>query len=198
MTSTASTEGEAVRPAPQAGEADESACPTTANTRPVLVAQAVSPVRLDYFTASHGRGSDWPIRVARFSGYRRPRHSMVRAKADDRSAIEPDPRGHGDPHGMHPGVAFEPRFVLGEACLGEGRAIQAFEHSRRKLRDERPLRQAISTDGRNDGRGHAAAIEDVGDQGGPPEARGVEPHDGHLAADPAEECGGGGVLAARA
>jgi len=38
----------------QAGEADETVCPTSENKAPVLVAQAVSPASSDYFTPFEG------------------------------------------------------------------------------------------------------------------------------------------------
>jgi len=45
----------AVKKSPQAGEADETVCPTFENKVPVLVAQAVSPADSDCFTASELR-----------------------------------------------------------------------------------------------------------------------------------------------
>ena len=82
---------------------------------------------------------------------------------------------------MYPRVPFEPGFAVSKLSTSKRRAVDAFQHAEAELGYQRPLGSTGSADRSGNGSRHRAAVENMREEGMPPQAGNVNAGDVHLA-----------------
>src|SRR5579864_1568763 len=100
---------------------------------------------------------------------------------------EPNPRSQGNPQRVNPGVALEPGFAVRKLGPRQRRTVDSFQHAQAEQGHQRPFGATGAAEGSGNGGCHRTAVENMREEGAPPQARKADASDVHLALGEAEE-----------